>query len=83
MCGGVKTPPYNVRETPYQPGNGWQQQTHPVPFLPMGMWHGLYAAPTHRPNPVTTKKRYGKAPGHCGRSTIIFYFFIFNFLRFL
>ena len=57
----IKTPSYNTKQTPNRPGNG-QCRT-----VSAG---GIYAAPTHGPNAVTTKKRvrwvYGCGPHACG-----------------
>ena len=57
LYGGVKTPPCKARETSYSPGNA----QHPHRFA-----GGIYAAPTHGPNAIATKKRYCGADVHGG-----------------
>ena len=52
MCGGVKTPPYKPAGTGNQPGT--PRDRVPLPG-------GMYAAPTHKPNAIVTKKRQRKA----------------------
>ena len=55
--GGRERPPYIARQTPDRPGN--DQRPHRFAG-------GIYAAPTHRPNAVTSKKRYTYGPYACG-----------------
>ena len=55
MCGGVKTPHYNTKQTACTPIN--TQRPHRFAG-------GMYAAPTHGPNAVATQKPCYEANGH-------------------
>ena len=58
VCGGVKTPPHKAIQTPSNPWTG-----------NAATFRGRHAAPAHRPNAVTTQKRYHGADVRGGVKT--------------